>query len=265
MLVELLAEYPMLARIIGCATAVIVHFEGAKKELERRFPSAKVFTVMMGVADPYHRSPGDEARLARRRLGLDDDAFVIGVFGIVHPTKRVEASIRALSAVLTERPSAVLLVVGRALEPSYQVQLDSLVDELGVAGSVRFLGEVERDLFDQSLIGSDVVVNLRSSHVTHLSSTLIRAMAAGKPVITSEGAGWDFLPDESCWQITTGPDEVAALTARLLRLIGDEALRARTGAAARAFFEREATVAVMTDRYLEVIEAVRAPDTAVQA
>ena len=258
MLVELLGQYPMLGRIVGSATAVVVHFDRAKQELQERYPSARTFTVMMGVADPYRRSPAQEARLARRQLALDGDAFVIGIFGIVHTTKRVEASIRALAAVLTEKPSAVLLIVGRALDPGYQRELDALVDHLGLSRSVRFLGEVMRSRFDESLIACDVVVNLRSSHVTHLSSTLVRAMAAGKPVITSEEAGWGFLPEDCCWRIPTEPDEVATLTDTLLRLIRDDALRQRTGASARSFFEREATVTVMVDRYLDVIEAVTA-------
>lgn len=265
MLVEFLAEYPMLDRIIDCATGVIVHFDGAKRQLQGRYPTARVFTVMMGVSDPYQRSPAHEERLARRHLGLDDDAFVIGVFGIVHPTKRVDVVIRALPSALAAKASVVLLVVGRTLEPSYQAELDALIDHLGLTASVRFLGEVRRDRFDESLIASDVVVNLRSSHVTHLSSTLVRAMAAGKPVITSEEAGWDFLPEGACWQVPTGADEATALTGCLLALIRDDALRARMGAAARAYYENGATVEVMANGYLEVFEALAAAHRPVPA
>ena len=140
---------------------------------------------------------------------------MIGVFGIVHHSKRVEAVVEALPGVLDANPGAVVLVVGRAHEPRYLTKLEDLARDLGVEGSVRFLGEVDSGTFDAALVACDVVVNLRESTVTHLSATLMRAMAAGKPVLTSEAAGWDFLPDDACVRIASG----GALEAELCRLV----------------------------------------------
>jgi glycosyltransferase involved in cell wall biosynthesis len=101
-------------------------------------------------------------------------------------------------------------------------------------------------------------VNLRSSAVSHLSATLVRALAAAKPVVTSEGRGWEFVPEAARCLIPAGPDEVPALTAELKRLATDPERRRRMGPASRSYFEREATVGRMAERYLEVIEEVRA-------
>ncbi|MEA2704843.1 MAG: hypothetical protein QOD63_2788 [Actinomycetota bacterium] len=258
---EFLDTYPMLGRIVAASPALVVHYDGARREIEDRYPGARVRTVVMGVADPYTGPAWRDCALARRSLGLPTGAYVIGVFGILHQTKRVEAVLEALPALLSENPGAVVLVVGRAHDPRYLSMLADMARQLGVERSVRFLGEVDRRVFDGALVACDVVVNLRESTVTHLSATLMRAMAAGKPVVTSAGAGWDFLPDDACVRIASE----GALAGELCRLGGDPTLRVRMGEAARRYFEEEATVDVMARRYLEVVDAVRAKAQPVKA
>ena len=67
---ELLDTYPMLGRIVADSPAVVVHYDGARREIEGRYPDAQVRTVLMGVADPYTGPPWRDWALARRRLGL---------------------------------------------------------------------------------------------------------------------------------------------------------------------------------------------------
>ena len=252
---EFLDVHPMLGRI-ATSPAVIVPFEGARRELEARYPGARVRTVVMGVADPYTGPPWRDWVVARHHLRLTDRAFVVGVFGIVHQSKRVEAVIAAFPAVMARHPDAVLLVVGRAHDLRYRAQLEDVARQVGVEASVRFLGEVDRRTFDGALVACDVVVNLRESTVTHLSATLMRALAAGRPVIASDVPGWDFLPIDACLQVPAGDEAVPVLADHLCRLGGDPVLRRRMGEAARRYFEQEATVEVMARRYLEVVDDV---------
>jgi len=261
---EFLDVHPMLARIVADSPAVVVPFDGARREIETRYPDANVRTVVMGVADPYTGPPWRDWVVARRHLGLSTSAYVIGVFGILHGSKRVETVIQALPAVLEQDPQAVLLVVGRAHDPRYLDRLRALARQEGVERSVRFLGEVDRRTFDGALVACDVVVNLRESTVTHLSATLMRALAAGKPVVTSDVPGWDFVPADACVRVPsagadrTAGSEGAALATQLRRLGRDPALRKRMGDAARRYYEEEATVEVMVRRYLEVVDDVLA-------
>ncbi len=162
---------------------------------------------------------------------------------------------------MAQDPHAVLLVVGRAHDPRYLEKLESLVRQRGLEGSVRFLGEVDRRTFDGALVACDVVVNLRESTVTHMSATLMRAMAAAKPIVTSEVPGWDFLPAAACLRVPAGgsdADVVTALSAHLCRLARDPVLRRSMGEAARRYFEQEATAEIMARRYLEIVDDVRA-------
>ncbi len=251
-----LALHPMLERVIGASLAQIVHFDGGADELRGRYPGSNPKTVVMGVGDPYADHPGLKASIARCRIGIDPGAFVIGVYGIVHPVKRIDACVRALPALVALRPDTVLLVVGRPLDPVHEEDLAKLAAELGVTAHVRFTGHLGKDEFDTHLIAADVVVNLRTPFLQHMSATFMRAVAAAKPVLISDIPDWRFLPDSCCRRVPTDDAEVPVLLQHLLALAADGTTRAEMSAAARTYFEQEGTIATMASRYLAVIESV---------
>lgn len=253
---DFLYRFPMLRRIIDCSTAQIVPFPTGADELRRRYEHANPHTVSMGVADPCLQLPGTAALDARARLGLSPATLVIGVFGIVHRFKRLESCIRAVAALTSEHPDVRLVLVGRALEPGYEESLRALAASLGVHDRVVFAGHVDSADFNTHLLAADVVVNLRFPYMAQMSATLMRAVAAGKPVVISDHPDWRFLPATFCMRVAADEDEVPNLTAHLRSLAGDPALRQRMAAAARSYFEREGTVEHMADGYLRVIHSV---------
>lgn len=253
-----LAEHPMLGRVINASLAQIVHFESARTELEQRYGATDVRTIPMGVCDPLRPGHPLEAAEARSRLGIGLSTFVVGVFGILHSVKRVESCVRALSRLVADHPDSVLLVVGEALDPGYQERLVTLASELGVLPHVRFAGYVPRSEFDSQLLCCDAVVNLRAPLTKHMSATLVRGLAAGRPMIVSALDDWQFLPPEVCMQVPAGDAEVGVLAEHLITLATDPQRRAQMSAAARAYFTQEASVERMAARYGDVIAAVAA-------
>lgn len=254
---EFLARHPMLERVIGGSLAQVVHFDRGVDELRGRYPGSNPFMVPMGVSDPYAGHPHLTPTVARCRLGLEATAFVVGVYGIVHPVKRIDACIRALPGLVEHRPETVLMVVGRSLVPRHEEELAKLAADLGVTSHVRFTGHLDRDHFDTALIAADVVVNLRTPFLQHMSATFMRAVAAGKPVLISDIPDWRFLPDSCCRRVPTDQTEVPVLLQHLLSLAGDLTGRTEMSTAARSYFEQEGTVEIMASRYLAVIDAVR--------
>ena len=252
-----LRAHPMLEPVIGSSRAQIVHVQAAANQLRARYPGSQPRVVPMGVRDPC---AGDAPvpvtaapKLARCRLpGIPLDAFVVGTYGILHPSKRPETCIEAFAGVVERHPDAVLLVVGRALEEPYAELLAKLAANLGLGASVVFTGYVEPGLLDAYLKAADVIVSLRSPLSLHMSATLMRAIATGRPVIINDLPEWRFLPEAACLRVPV-EDEAPALTEALLRLAADPGLRARMSTAARAFYEREGTIARMAERYLSVI------------
>ncbi len=253
---DFLCRYPMLRRIVDCSPAQVVPFPTAAAELRRRYPNANPHTVQMGVVDPHAGLPRAAAVSARARLRLSPSTLVMGVFGIVHPFKRLETCVRAVAALAGEQTDLRLLIVGRALDPAYEQRLRTLAEALGVADKVVLTGHVSRDDFDVHLLATDVVLNLRFPFLSQMSATLMRAIAAGKPVVISDHPDWRFIPEDFCMRVAPGDDEMAGLLAHLRFLAREPALRERMSTAARAWFREEATVEHMADRYLRLLHTV---------
>jgi len=252
------ADHPMLGRVVEVSRAQVVHFDSARTELEQLYGTDRAHTIPMGVSDPLRPGHPLAAAEARCRLGVDASTFVIGVFGIVHPVKRIESCLQALRVLLARHPDSLLLVVGEALAPGYQEELTRLASELGVLPHVRFAGYVPRLEFVSQLLCCDAVVNLRAPLTKHMSATLVRGLAAGKPMIVSALADWEFLPPDVCLQVPDGEAEVDVLAGHLATLAVDVPRRKHMSAAARAYFDGEANIERMASRYGELISEVAA-------
>jgi len=251
-------KYPMLGRIVECSPAQIVHFPAAADELRGRYPAASAQVVPMGVIDPWRRSPVLERLAGRLDLGTPPGAFVVGVFGIVHPVKQLEVCLQAFAALVERHPTARLEVVGAALDPGYARSLADLAATLGVGDAVRFVGRVADEDFRRHLVACDVVVNLRRSSTRHMSATLLRALAAGKPVVVNDLDDWGFLPGDCCPRVGRVPDDavVAGVAARLLAFATEPPVLQAASAAARAYFLEHATVARMAAGYQAVLDGL---------
>ncbi len=255
-------RHPMLGRVAASSLALAVHCEAARAELELRYPETSAYTVPMGVSDPFAGDDELDRASARAQLGLAPDTFVVGVFGIVHPAKRIEACIDAFARLLPEHPDSLLLVVGRVLDPAYERALAERARAAGALHAVRFTGHLPTRQLDVHMVAADVVVNLRDAELRQVSAILQRTAAAGRAAVITDNPWWAGYPDVACVRVGDGPDEAAAVLGGLRHLAADADARAAMAAAARAHFERKGTVAHMTDRYLDVIEAVtgRRPD-----
>ncbi len=84
-----------------------------------------------------------DSRPMRSRLGIDDDAFVLGFAGAVERWYALDEVIRAFPEVLAIRPDAVLLIVGGSLFTDYSEELKRLAADLGIADRVIFTGAVD--------------------------------------------------------------------------------------------------------------------------
>ncbi|HEV3076571.1 MAG TPA: glycosyltransferase [Thermoanaerobaculia bacterium] len=252
----------LLRPLIAASLAQIVHLPRAAGELEDRYPRARVHAFPMGVADPWRFAPAAGAPVpgapgagaARRRHGLEPDAFVVGVFGIADPIKRLASILRAVARLSARVPSAVLIVVGRFLSEEYRLGLERLAGELGIGERVRFLGQVARGDFNQLLLACDAVVNLRYPFLKQMSATLLRAVAAGKPVAVTDVHDWDHLPPSFCYRVPADETEDANLAEWLVGLALDPELAAAASRAAREHYLRHGTLQQMADRYHAVIE-----------
>ena len=206
---------------------------------------ARVLSVPTG-ADPERYKPGDKSS-ARVALGLPAGMLV----GIV-ATLRSWKGHRYLLQALPE--GARLVIVGDG--PQRQA-LEARAAELGIGARVTFAGN-QRDVVPwmQAL---DVFA-LPSYANEGVPQALLQAMLVGLPCVTTHVGSMAELAVDGTTALVVPPQDSAALSQALKRLIEDSELRGRLGAAARKHCSENHSSERMLDRMEAVYrEAAGAP------
>lgn len=120
---------------------------------------------------------------ARNFLGLPQDAWIVGNVGRLHPDKDQATLIRGFAQALPQLPSRSLLAIMGS--GKLECSLKALAAELGVAESVRFLGQVQQG---RCYFKAFDLFALTSDHEP-FGMVLLEAMSAGVPVVCSDGGG----------------------------------------------------------------------------
>lgn len=164
--------------------------------------------------------------------------------------KGIYEIVEAISRLAPDFPEIRLLAAGDGeLE---QVQDKAVV--LGVADHVEILGWVTGDAKNELLMRASIYV--LPSHAENLPMSVLEAMAAGLPVISTPVGGIPSAIDEGVEGLLVPPGDVASLTDAIRRLLADDVLRRRMGDAARtkaiAKFSAEKVVADLENVYAEL-------------
>jgi glycosyltransferase involved in cell wall biosynthesis len=196
---------------------LIVHNEFMHKKLVERLDrwqmSRPIYRVPMGIP-PAPLFSDDEARRARHDLCLDDGAFVVGSFGVVHESKGIEIALYVFKRLLQRLPNAVYLLVGK-LESA---TLPQTIELMGLKEHVRLTGYVEIDNFYRYAAACDVGINLRIPQTGGTSASLLRLLSVGRPVIISNHAQFTETPDDICLKAGVGDDAEDSVLAHLLEV-----------------------------------------------
>jgi sugar transferase (PEP-CTERM/EpsH1 system associated) len=161
---------------------------------------------------------------ARRRLGQDDAALVVGSVGRLVAVKNYPLLLRAVAQPALAQ--ATLVLVGDGPE---RTALQALADSLGIAGRVRFAGH--RDDVAELLPAFDVFV--LPSRSEGMSNTLLEAMACSVPPVASRVGGNAEIVRDGLDGLLFPSDDEAALCNALAQLVHDGTRRAHMGAASR--------------------------------
>lgn len=184
--------------------------------------AASVITHGADFASPLP----DRARALRSRYGSDDEVIFLTV-NFLHPRKRIDLFLRALSELRQTAPKAVGLVVGAGPERD---ALHALAHALGLKQAVHWAGFVPDADLPAYYAAADVY--LHTGRAESFGLSVLEASAAGLPVIAVDEGG----PREILQQNETGL-LVAATPAALARaaheLARDPARRRQMGAAGK--------------------------------
>jgi glycosyltransferase involved in cell wall biosynthesis len=226
-------------RALGAVTDRVVTIAPAqRRDITDRFriaPPGRTVVVPLGLElrellDVSAASPN-----LRREFGIDDADVVVGFVGRLVAIKNVRTLVEGFARALDRQPNMFLLIAG---DGPQRARLEQLVDELGIAGRVRFAGWL-RDL--PSLYATLDVCALSSLN-EGTPVALIESMAAGKPVVATSVGGVSDLVDHEKTGLLVPARDAEALGGALLRLAGDRELRSRLGSAGRSLAARQYTV-----------------------
>jgi glycosyltransferase involved in cell wall biosynthesis len=173
-----------LARVIP--SHVIANSEATMRtlHLRRDLSTAVPSGVDLGKMSVIH-----DGTLANAAEHLAECAEVrFGLIGRISPWKGQHIFLKAAALLHKENPTARFYIIGAALfgEVEYEAEIRRLAEELGLAGVVEFMG-FRTDVKDV-IRGLDVVVHA-STTGEPFGQVIIEGMAAGKPVIATNGGG----------------------------------------------------------------------------
>ena len=152
----------------------LIHNEG--------MPENRVRVVYNGInLEPFEERPANDAGI-RQELGLSVEDFLIIQVARLDGLKDHLTAVRAMSEVVRKIPHARLVLVGEGPE---RAKIEPLIEELGLQDHVILLG-ARRDV-PRLLFTADAF--LLTSISEGIPLTIIEAMAAGLPVVSTDVGG----------------------------------------------------------------------------
>jgi phosphatidylinositol alpha-1,6-mannosyltransferase len=254
--------------ILGNAAAIVANSAttaGIAKELLRRVGAAgavdRVHVIHPG-ADPA-RFTGALEQSRRNRDAPREGPVLLSVARLV-PRKGIDTVIASLPPVLAVHPTARYVVVGCGPD---QPRLEQIARRLGVANHVQFVGDVSDELLPSRYASADVFllptrVIPEDDEIEGFGIAYVEAAAAGVPSIAANVGGVADAVADGVTGLLVPPSSPEAVATATLRLLGDPALRARLGDAARAEVERSLNWDRSAREVMRVVSEVTRPATA---
>jgi glycosyltransferase involved in cell wall biosynthesis len=217
----------------------------------------RVRVVPLGIdPEPFERTSErtlDALRL-RRELAPDDGAVVLFVGRLV-PYKGLDVLVEAARLVAgLDLPPVQWLLVG---EGRLRDRLCRLAEILGVAGQVRFLGQLEGRRLVACYHAADLLVLPSISAAEGFGLVQVEAQLASMPVVSTDlPTGVPFVNRDGETGLVVTPGSAERLAAAVARLLADPELRMRLGQAGRRRALTHFTASRMTARILEVYREV---------
>jgi glycosyltransferase involved in cell wall biosynthesis len=165
------------------ATAVGCSSHPCEEAQLRLRPQRRTFVVHPGV-----EARGPRSGTSRSKLGIPDDAWVVGSVGRLQPWKGHDRVIAAVADLRQRDIGAFALIIGGesfGLSQGYAKDLQALARTEGVQDHVLFTGHVPNPTDYHRLM--DVFVNASDNEPFGIA--LVEAMAAGLPVVASRRGG----------------------------------------------------------------------------
>ncbi|WP_235726564.1 glycosyltransferase family 4 protein [Methylocaldum szegediense] len=165
----------------------------------------------------------------------------------LEPIYGLTTAIRAFALLLQEKPEARLSIAGSG--PQRRV-LEDLASQLGISENVTFTGRLSPEEMADLYRKCDVMLN--PSTVDNMPNSVLEALAAGLPVVSTNVGGVPYIVENKKTAMLVDPEDPTAMAESLLRVISDASLYrtlAENGLAHVAKFDVDAILPLWIDIY----------------
>jgi len=216
---------------------------GPVEEILRNWkvPAHKLKTIPNGVDMEALRAP---TPTLREELDAGGETLV-GFVGRHVPDKGGALLLSAAQSVLAAFPNAKFVFVG---EGPARDEWEALAAKLGIASKVVFLGR--RD--DMAAVYGSLDMVVLPSYKEAMPMCLLEALAVGKPVVATRVGSVPELVVPEVTGLLVEPGDANALSAAVLRLLGDMELGRTLGARGRAHVTRRFASEVVGRCYVDL-------------
>ncbi|MCK4897827.1 MAG: glycosyltransferase [Anaerolineales bacterium] len=191
----------------------------------------------------------------RDELGFSDTDTILIYVGRLGPEKNIPFLLRSFAGAAQAFDNIGLLIVGDGPERD---NLEDRVKHMGIDSLVRFPGLIPYHKMPAYLKMADAFVTASVTEVHPLS--LIEAMAASLPVLGIQSPGVGDTVENGVTGFLAPEEDLAAFTAKMVRLVTDHKLRREMGLRASQEVNKyaiESTTQVMEERYKQVFSKAK--------
>lgn len=180
--------------------------------------------------------------------------------GSIDPGRGVRVAIRAMAAIVRE-VDARLVLAGPAVNPKFEQALRDGIRELGLADKVDLVGPVDHDQLPALIATASVCVvpaaaDLTPNPTVVFPTKLLEYMACRRAIVAPRRETVQMVVENNREALLFEPGDPIDLARKVLRLIGEPALRDKIAAAAYDRVRREFTASAARRALRNAYEAL---------
>jgi len=224
-------------------TCIVANSESTKRSLLQNSPwlNPNRIQVIYNGIDPDNYSESKTKDL-RGELDIPKDSSVVGFVGQLNERKGLDTLLPAFKQLREKIPQAMLLAVGKG---DMQESIEHFVSENKMNDSVRLIGFRE----DIPNVMRTIDMLVLPSWWEGFGIVLIEAMAAGKPVITTNVSSMPEIVTHGETGLIVALKNVQELYEAMYQLISYPQIAIKLGRQGREDVERRFTLHAMVDQY----------------
>lgn len=249
---EIVLKYPCNLTIIQMALGVITHSELAKRLADKFYNKSsesywKVIPLLCVPPENIDQS------LARQKLKIPADAFIVCSFGYIHELKLNHRLVEAWeNTSLAKNKQCFLFFVGEVFN-EYGEKLLYEKDNETILTNIHITGWTDQDTFHDYLQIADVAVQLRAGSNGETSKAVLDCMNYGIATIVNDHGSLREIADDCVWKIPEN-FETHDLVNALETLWQDENTRLKLGSKGKDQVRKKHNPALCAELYFNMIE-----------